>query len=337
MICLLRYFFLVTTLLWFVGANLAQAAGNILGQYHIHDLSHLVPVFEPLDGDSTVSDLSKPVANSQPVAGSGGRLGVRTAKARMDTKSGYLQWGYVYLEEHYSTHVDSTDHFIVTKKSLMTVPEPDQRSVAEFGLDELIGPIVYIDVSDRVQRELAKNNGVPSINRDKTNFDDDTGNNVNVSDINAVVDQLENGTYLVLNVGWEQFYIGPPPESGVNWEHPYNNNLNYPGITKAAVDRLVEIENEKGIRIAGVVADNIAIESGHSARGEMGTDKVIMTELVMHMHAVGLQRGWKLVENAANLSVLKNYRQNDCDLIVGAPKVVGASGVPSRLMAVCNK
>ena len=82
----------------------------------------------------------------------------------------------------------------------------------------------------------------------------------------------------------------------MNWEHPYNNNLNHPGITPAAVDRLIEIENERGIRIAGIVADNIGVESGHSLRGDMGTDKTITSELVMYLHAIGLNRGWKLVE-----------------------------------------
>ena len=313
------------------------AAGNILDKYNIHDLSHLVPLFEPLHGELTKSDISKPIFNSQPIAGSGGRLGVRTIKPRLGLKNGFLQWGFVYLEEHYSTHVDSTDHFITTNKSLMTVPNPDQRSVGAFELDELIGPIVYIDITDRVQLELSKNNGKPSRDTLVTNFDNDSGNNVQVADIEAIADQLVDGSFLVLNVGWEQFYIGPPPASGDNWEHPYNNNLNHPGITPAAVDRLIAIENKRDIRLGGFVANNIAVESGHSIRGDMSTEKVIVPNLIMYLHAVGLPRGWKIVENAANLSVLNNYDANDCDLVVGAPRIVGASGTPSRVMAICKK
>ena len=324
-------------LLWLTCFKSAQAAGNIFDQYEIHDLSHLVPLYEPLGGDSTKSDLGKPVGDSQPVAGSGGMLGVRTVKPRLNLQHGYLQWGYYYIEEHYSTHLDSTDHFVTTDKAMITVEHPDERDVAGISLDELIGPLVYIDISDRVARELAKNNGRPSIDLSITNFNNDSGNNIDVEHIEAIADHLVDGAYLVLNVGWEQFYIGPPPENGVNWEHPYNNNLNHPGITTAAVDRLIEIEDERGIRIAGFIADNIAVESGHSLRGDMSTDKVIVPELIMYLHAIGLNRGWKIIENAANLSVLGKYDQGDCDIVIGAPRVAGASGTPARLMAVCKK
>ena len=326
----------LVTLLCFTCFTSVQAAGNIFEQYDIHDLSHLVPLYEPLNGDATKSDLSKPVANSKPVAGSGGMLGVRTAKPRLKLKHGYLQWGFYYIEEHYSTHLDSTDHFITTTKALKTVQHADERDVAGFKLDELIGPIVYIDISDRVTRELAKNGGRPSTDLGLTNFDNDSGNNIDVEHINAIADDLVDGAYLVFNVGWEQFYIGPPPENGINWEHPYHNNLNHPGITPAAVNRLIEIEDQRGIRIAGFIADNIAVESGHSIRGDMSTDKVIVPELIMYLHAIGLNRGWKIVENAANLSALGQYKTGDCDVIIAAPRVVGVSGTPSRLMAVCK-
>ena len=113
--------------------------------------------------------------------------------------------------------------------------------------------------------------------------------------------------------------------------------MNHPGVSRAAVDRLVAIEEERGIRIGGLVADNIAVESGHSIRGTMGTGKVDPFKFDMYMHAVGLPRGWKLVENAANLDVLANYAPNSCDLLIGAPKVVGASGVPSRVLAICER
>jgi kynurenine formamidase len=321
----------------FAFSTLVQAESNIFNQYDVHDLTHLAPLYEALEGDSTQWDINQPLGNSQPVAGSGGRLGVRTTKPEMQLPNGTLRWGYVFLEEHYSTHVDSTDHFVLTNESLSNLTERDVRDVSQFTLEELIGPIVYIDVSDRVNKELAKNGGKPSIDLKLTNFNDETGISVMASDIDAVADQLVDGAYLVVNVGWEGFYIGPVPQSGVNWEHPYNNNLNHPGVSREATDRLIEIENKRGIRIAGIVVDNIAVESGHSIRGDMGTDKVIMPQLEMYMHAVGLQRGWKLVENAANLGALNNYGPGQCDLVIGAPRLAGASGSPSRLIAVCKK
>jgi kynurenine formamidase len=307
----------------------------IAGKGHVfHDLSHPVPLFAPLDGDSTVSDLSVPVAGSRPVAGSGGLLGVRTPKPTMQLVHGKLEWGYVYYEEHYSTHLDSTDHFITTNQDLLTVEEPDRRGVHEFSLDELIGPIVYIDISNRVARELRKNDGQPSPDLAVTNFDNDSGNNVTKTEIDAVAEHIADGVYIVMNVGWESFYEGAPRAS--NWAHPYNNMLNHPGITPDAVDRLVEIEEQRGIRIGGLVADNIGVESGQSLRGpEMGTDELHVPGFHMYLHAVGLSRGWKLVENAADLSLLAKYPPGACTLIIGAPKAAGASGIASRLIAMC--
>lgn len=301
-----------------------------------YDLSHPVPLFKPLGGDSTRSDLSAPINDSKPVAGSGGNLGVRTAKPNLTVANGTVQWGYFFLEEHYGTHVDSTHHFITTNKNLITVDDPDQRSVDEFSLQELIGPIVYIDISDRVRRELARNGGKPSPDTSVTNFDNDSGNNVSAADIDVVAEYLVDGAYIVINTGWEEFYQGPPAP-GSNWAHPYNNLLNHPGITPDAVDRIVAIEKARDIRIGGLAADNIAVESGHSIRGpEMGTDEVNPSEFHMYLHAVGLPRGWKLVENAANLDVLSAHQQGSCTLIIGAPKLVGASGSPARLIAMCG-
>jgi kynurenine formamidase len=306
-----------------------------LQAYNFHDLSHIVPFFHPLHGDNTKSDLSKPSGNSKPVAGSGEMLGTRTIKPPFQTKTGMVKWGHLYMEEHYSTHVDSTDHYITTDESLITHHPQDHRSAEEFTLEELIGPMVYIDISERVKKELAKNGGKPSIDTSITNFDNDSGNNIGIDEINAIADQIVDGAYLVFNLGWEQNYVHPPLKS--NWEHPYNNNMNHPGITPAAVDRLIEIENERGIRIAGIAADNIGVESGHSIRGDMPTDRLNPREFVMYMHAVGLHRGWKIIENAANLSALSPYKNGDCTLIVGAPKMAGSSGSPARLIAMCKK
>lgn len=327
----------LTGMLLFMLAPLLQAKSNILDQYDIYDLSHPVPLFKPLGGDVTKSNLSKPIGNSQPVAGAGDSLGVRIAKPPMNLMHGTLQWGFLYLDEHYGTHVDAASHFITTDKYVQTISDPDQRGVGQYSLDELIGPLVYIDISDRVQKELGKNGGKPSIDRKITSFDDDIGINVMVSDIDAIADQLVDGAYLVINTGWEQFYIGSAPTEGGNWAHPYNNSLNYPGISRRATQRLVEIEQQRGIRIGGIAADNIGIESGHSARGAMAPEQIDISNLAMYMHAVGLPRGWKVVENAANLSVLRNHEAGSCDLVIGVPKIIGASGAPSRLMAICEK
>tara|TARA_Y100001936_G_scaffold213917_1_gene223265 strand:- start:1255 stop:1416 length:162 start_codon:yes stop_codon:yes gene_type:complete len=49
---------------------------------------------------------------------------------------------------------------------------------------------VYIDISDRVTKELAKNGGKPSPNPDVTNFGEPTGTTVLASDIEQVADKI---------------------------------------------------------------------------------------------------------------------------------------------------
>ena len=51
-------------------SSISHAGGNILANYTLHDLSHLVPLFEPVTGTRTQSDINKPVDGSLPVAGS---------------------------------------------------------------------------------------------------------------------------------------------------------------------------------------------------------------------------------------------------------------------------
>lgn len=298
-----------------------------------YDLSHDVPTFAPLEGAMDSADLSHPLENSQPAATSGGFHGVRRAKPNFSARLGYFQWGILLVDEHYSTHIDSQHHFITTAPELR-IAVPDRRSVAGLTLQDLIGPIVYVDISERVQLELEKNGGKPSPDPAVTDFGESGMATVRVADLEAVEDFIVDGAYLVFNVGWEQFYWGAPPAN--SWLHSYNNGLNHPGLTKDGVNWLVDLEERKGIRINGLVADNIAVESGATILGPGGTVLGDQPQLNgLYLHAIGLQRGWKIVENAANLGVLASHPQGSCTLIVGAPKVVGASGTPARVIAAC--
>ena len=55
-------------------------------------------------------------------------------------------------------------------------------------------------------------------------------------------------------------------------------------------------------------------------------------------HVRLIQRGVKLVENAANLGALAQLRHPEkCTLFVGAPKHVRGTGGPSRVIASCKK
>jgi kynurenine formamidase len=301
-------------------------SGNLV----YYDLTHPTPMFEPLDGNATVADVSKPLADGQPICGHG--QGVAIPKEPHPAAFGYFQWGCFYVDEHYATHVDSQCHFVTTAPELK-IENPDRRYAHQFGLEDLIGPLVYIDISDRVEAELAKNGGQPSPDLAVTDFSHSSRATVRLEDVQAIESHITDGCFLVIHTGWEQFLVGQGPENG--WYHPYNNGLNHPGVTPEVVDWLIDYEDRHGIRINGFAADNIAVESGASL---LGPDGSVDTQPARingpYLHAVGLQRGWKLVENAANLDTLSVRAQGTGTLIVGASRIVGVSGVPSRLIAM---
>lgn len=90
--------------------------------------------------------------------------------------------------------------------------------------------------------------------------------------------------------------------------------------------------DEKGVRIGGIIADNIGIDSGQSAVGD--DDKWTNS---WHAHVRLLQRGICFVENGADLGKLAMVDNPDaCTLVVGAPKHVRGTGGPSRVMAICQ-
>lgn len=310
--------------------NKNQASGRRVGASIYFDLTHAAPMFEATDGDLSRPDSGQPINESQPVCGHG--QGARVKKPDFPAAFGYFQWGMFSLDEHFATHVDSQCHFMTTHPD-MQIENPDRRYAHEFTLEDLIGPLVYIDISQRVEKELAKNNGVPSPDISITDFSNSSEATVRISDMEAVEEFISDGAYLVFNTGWEQTFFGEGPENG--WFHPYNNGLNHPGVTPEVVDWLIALEDRKGFRINGMVADNIAIESGESLLGPDGSVEVEPARINgPYLHALGLQRGWKLVENAANLHALADQAQGSGTLIVGASRIIGVSGSPARVIAM---
>ena len=303
--------------------KMQKNSAHWLSAFKLHDLSHAVPMFRPEGNDMLKPDLKKPYKGSKPVA-SFGFEGVRKLKKNFQTKTGHFQWGYFSLDEHFSTHIDSTDHYQNNKATLKG--KADNRSVDQYSVQELFARVVYIDVSARVSAELAKNGGKPSPDRKQTSFD----NMVRVSDLEKVKDQIGNGVWLVINTGWSKFYTGTPPKNP--FLHPYMNGLNFPGLEKPQVDWLIALEKAKGIKIGGIMMDNLSVDSGKSGLGTKGDP----FGDGWWVHQLGIQRGWKLVENATNLAALKAYKPGQCAAFVAPAKVVSATGVPSRILAMCK-
>jgi kynurenine formamidase len=249
------------------------------------------------------------------------------------TNTGYFDSGKLVVGEHHGTHLDSTAHFLNNAESMEPggIAPADRPTMESISVVSLVGPIVLIDISGRVQAELDKNGGQPSPDTGVTDFSEASANVVTPDDIEAVADQLTEGAWLVLNLGWSHLYF----DGGADWEESvYLNGFNHPGMNRASVDKLVEVMKRKGIVLAGVAADNIAIDTGEGNVGE-GPD---MDTNVWYTHTRLFQKGVLLLENVANIGELAiaMRRGSDCTLVVGAPKHTRGTGGPSRIIALCH-
>ncbi len=306
----------------------ACAAPGQGGRTVILDLTHTLPMFAAKGGDVSKADLSKPFKDSKPLAGFGFQS-VRVMKKPFKTKVGSFHWGWFTFDEHYGTHIDATDHYQNTPATL-DVAQADNRSVEQYTVADITGPVVFIDISQRVQDELGKNGNVPSPDPRLTNFKNDGPAALTAADIAAVEDQIVDRAWVVVRTGWDKFYVGASKDP---FAHPYINGFNYPGFHKGSIDKLIEIEKRKGVHINGLVMDNFTIDSGASGLGSTSDP----FGDGWYAHNKGLQRGWKFVENAANLGQLVVAQPRSCTLIVGALKLTSATGSPVRLLAICQR
>lgn len=292
------------------------------------DLTHPIPTFAPMEGDPMKPDMAKPYLDSKPIPTFGQQTVFSLGK--FPTNQGHFDLGTLVLSEHHGTHMDTSGHYVNNEATQSPDnPTADKRKLAHM-LDggDLTGRVVLIDISGRVQAELDKNGGKPSPDKSVTDFSNASGNVVTSADIEAVADKIDTGVWIVLSQGWSRFFF-----QGADFaKDPYINGWNYPGLTPGAVDKLIEIENAKGVRINGIMSDVIGVETGENSIGKNGdwTDS-------WYAHVTGLQRGWKLVENGANLGQLAMAKADSCTLVVGAPKHVRGTGGPSRVLAICEK
>lgn len=298
----------------------ARAAGNI-----VIDLTHPIGTFAPKDGNIAEPDLDAPLKNSVAVPTFGAQAVYETLPA-FKTNRGNFGLGRFLLAEHHGTHVDAPVHYGNNEATLET-STPDRRTLEELTAEDLFGPILFIDISSRVQAELDKNGGMPG-STEVTDFSNSSMNVVSAADVEALEARIDNGVWIVANGGWSRFFEGANMQ-----ESPYINGWNFPGFSADACDKLIEIEDRKGVRINGLVMDNIGIDSGENGAGPNGD--LVTDSWDCHMR--GLQRGWKFVENAANLGQLAEANTESCQLFVGAPKIVSGTGAPARIMALCER
>ena len=311
------------------GSALAMlSAASLADGSFIVDLTHPIPTFQPMEGDPMKPDMSKPWLDSTAIPSFGQQTVL--AIGQFPTNQGHFDLGTMVLSEHHGTHIDSASHYVNNEGSMEAGnPTADQRKYMHM-LDgsDLSGRIVLVDISARIQAELDKNGGRPSPDTSVTDFSDNSGNAVTADDIAAVADSIDDGVWLVLNQGWSRFYF-----QGADFgKDPYINGWNYPGLTPAAVDMIIGIEDAKGVRINGIMSDVIGVETGQNSRGE---DEAWTNSWYAHVR--GLQRGWKLIENGNNHGQLAMAKPGSCMLVVGALKHVRGTGGPSRVLAFCEK
>ena len=306
----------------------ATAAPTSWAGPKVLDLTHPIPTYKPMAKDPTKADMNRPWGDARRFPSFGAPAILSMVK--FPTSQGHFDLGTLTVGEHHGTHIDSPGHYVNNKGSMEAAGTPPgkRRLVHQLTAEDLIGRIVLIDISGRVQAELDKNGGKPSPDKSVTDFSNSSPNVVGADDIAAVADKLQNGDWLVLNLGWSRFYF-----QGADFmKDPYINGFNHPGLSKAGVDKLIEVLEARKVRINGIVADNIGIDSGQSGVGD--DDKWTNS---WHAHVRLLQRGILFVENAANLGLLAQVDDpGKCLLTVGAPKHIRGTGGPSRVMAICN-
>lgn len=298
------------------GAAAAETPARVI------DLSHRLTTFQPAVDTAAdkrfAADLKRPVGASRVVAGFQDQA-VLVSAPDVPTADGVFKLNSVMLPENLGTSVDSAGHFVPTRPE---VPNPDRRTLSELTVNDLTGSVVVIDISARVAAELKKNNGSPGP-PSVTDFGDASPNVVTAADVDAVADRIGNQSFVIAHTGWSTFY----DMSGPGLQGPYVNGFNFPGFSKAAIARLIDIETSRNIRINGLGADNLAVDVGENANAPTFGPGAFPA------HLRGLQRGWKLLENLANTSELGG---SSCMLFVGALNHLGGVASWARIFASCR-
>lgn len=129
--------------------------------------------------------------------------------------------GRLYFWEHYGTNIDAPMHYVSPEK------DPKKyKTIGEISMDQLIGPMVLLDLSKREDR------------------------NLHPEDIEPLINRLQNGAWLVVNFDMAKHY-------GTSL---YSRSLQSPGVTAEACQYLGKLFDEGKIDIAGVAADNGSLD-----------------------------------------------------------------------------
>jgi kynurenine formamidase len=183
------------------------------------------------------------------------------------------------ISEHTGTHIDAPLHFTA-----------DGKSVAELPVEDLIAPLVVIDI------------------RSKSSENADS--QVTPDDIKAWTDangDLPEGAVVAMLSGWDA-HVATDKFRNVGDD---GKTMHFPGFHVEAVQQLLEGTSK------AIAVDTLSLDFGASP------DFIV--------HNTWLPAGRYGIEGVANLG---NVPAKGATIVVGAPKVRGATGGPARIFAM---
>lgn len=143
-----------------------------------------------------------------------------------DYDKGYRMHKFT-MWENIGTHVDSPSHFAVGK---------GKRTIDQLPLDQLIVPIVVINV----QRKVKSDEDYQLTAKDITNWE-------------ALYGKVNKGSLVVMNTGWYLKFSNPVAYVNQDKE----GVLHFPGFSAAAAKLLVERD------VAGIGIDTLSLDPGN--------------------------------------------------------------------------
>ncbi|TVR44666.1 MAG: cyclase family protein [Bacteroidia bacterium] len=203
------------------------------------------------------------------------------------TDKGYFYASFIYsAEEHGGTHFDAPLHF----------GHPGSPTVEQIPLEQLMGPGVVVDVSEKALED-----------RDYL---------VSVADFLAWEDshgQIPDGSIILLRTGYGQFWPDPLAYTGTSLQGDEAvAHLRFPGLGPEAAQWLVDNRN---IHLIGI--DTPSIDRGQS--------------VYFKAHRILCAAEISICENVANLDKLPESGS----FIIALPmKIKGGSGAPLRIVAM---
>ena len=185
----------------------------------------------------------------------------------------------VSVAEHSGTHFDAPCHYV-----------EGARSVDEIPVDQLVRPLVVLDISQRAAADRDTVLTVSDIDRHEQAYG-----------------RIAAGSAVFLRTGWDTRRHDGTSYRGTE------DVLHFPGFGVDAA-RLLVLDRQ----VVGLGIDTLSIDPGLDA------------DFTVHRD-VSLPHGVWQVENAINLHLLP---ATGAWVIVGVPRVAGASGFPARVIAL---